>query len=303
MKTALTLALVLLLCVAAVIGRAAFLVVAVEGLTDDTGPSPLMLGMDIPGQQWVLYGDAADRYDLPEDLLAAVAKVGCEHGRADSCTRLAGADTDGVSGAWTASVEDPWLDVTTVDGIGARLAASDAAGDPLGALTAVGFTADQRAMVVSWAVAYGWIPEDPERVLRQAVLDHPNIELHPTARADVEHGVADWRVLNALLVMATSHRLSFVGPIRGGHSRFVEGTDRESNHYDGRAVDIPVVDGQRVDDENEAARHAVELVLHNTLGGATRPDEIGAPWPYRVRYGDRSFTDRHDDHLHFGWDV
>lgn len=133
--------------------------------------------------------------------------------------------------------------------------------------------------------------------LGNAVLSHPNIVLSLPARRDVEAGTADGRALSLLLALAERHRL-VAGPIKSGHTYFVRGTFRVSNHSFGRGVDISVIDGNRVAAANPNAYDAVLFVL--TLESPMRPDEIGSPWRFD---SEGSFSDSdHRDHIHVGWE-
>ncbi len=106
----------------------------------------------------------------------------------------------------------------------------------------------------------------------------------------------DRRVRALLVAIATHHRIR-VSCIRTGHSRYVKGTDRVSNHTAWRAVDVDQVDGQPVSPSNTAAR---ELARWIGQGGAgVRPSEVGSPWAFGRRPW---FTDPgHRDHLHVGF--
>jgi hypothetical protein len=110
--------------------------------------------------------------------------------------------------------------------------------------------------------------------------------------------VVDGRVLEALLYLAVDHRLSEVGPFVTGHSLYVAGTTRISNHAVGRAVDIPIVDGRAVSVTNVAAKAAAGSLLG--LPRELRPDELGSPW-YFPSNTVTSFTEGHGDHLHIGY--
>ena len=136
--------------------------------------------------------------------------------------------------------------------------------------------------------------------LADAVLSNPRIGLRPAARRDVERGAVDPRVLVVLLVVAERHELSWVGPFATGHSFFVHGTHRPSNHAFGRAVDVPMVDGSAVTARNEGARDAVRLVA--ALPPSMRPDETGCPWADLEALPGVFSDQSHDDHLHFGFD-
>lgn len=138
---------------------------------------------------------------------------------------------------------------------------------------------------------------DPEG-LRAGVLENPAIILSPSARADVADGTVDPRVLGVLLALAEFHELTRVGPIITGHSYYVRGTSRVSNHVHGRAVDITTIDGAPVSPANEGAREAMERIVE--LPSLLRPDELGGPWALQGG-GLRSFTRDHLDHLHIGF--
>jgi hypothetical protein len=139
--------------------------------------------------------------------------------------------------------------------------------------------------------------ELPTGDLGAQVSANPRIALSVAARSDIESGVADPRILAALFVLAEDHTLDRVGPIRTGHSYFVNGTNRVSNHVFGRAVDISAVDGAPVSARNVGALELTKLLL--SLPDAIRPDEVGSPWRMPVA---GSFTDAHHrDHIHLGW--
>jgi hypothetical protein len=260
---------------------------------------------DIPIEMGGLYERAADRFGIPWPLLAAVGRVECDHGRDPRCSRPNEAGAEGpmqflpatfARWSWASGSPDPSpYDATdAVCAAAAKLAADGAATDPSAALFSYNHSAAYVAEVESWALRYGWEPPEAS-VLATAVLDHPRLRLRPLAEADIRAGLVDPRVLRLLLVAATTHRLSSVGPLVSGHGYFVSGTDRPSNHAFGRAVDIPVVDGEPVSKDNDAALDVVSLVGHDV-------DEVGSPWPHPLD-GPRTFDEGHSDHLHFGWDA
>jgi hypothetical protein len=113
----------------------------------------------------------------------------------------------------------------------------------------------------------------------------------------------DWRSprldrrARALLVAAATHHRIRVSCLHAGHSWYVKGTTRLSNHSVWRAVDIDRVDGHPVSPSNPAAR---ELALWvGRLSGFMQPSEVGSPWDF----GDRPwFSDNgHQHHLHIGF--
>jgi hypothetical protein len=106
----------------------------------------------------------------------------------------------------------------------------------------------------------------------------------------------DHQVRTLLVAAADRHRIR-VSCLRTGHSWYVKGTRRVSNHSLWRGVDVDQVDGRPVSPANIAARR---LALWIGRGGAgVQPSEVGSPW----RLGGRPwFTDAgHQGHLHVGF--
>jgi hypothetical protein len=128
------------------------------------------------------------------------------------------------------------------------------------------------------------------------VLSSPAIKLPKSAERDVKGGLVDDRVLQVLLIAATQHSLR-VGPFVTGHSYFVAGTNRVSNHVFGRAVDITMVDGRAVSNENVGAHDLVRTFL--ALQSPLRASEVGSPWRFDAP-GIRCVLKGHQDHLHWG---
>jgi hypothetical protein len=88
-----------------------------------------------------------------------------------------------------------------------------------------------------------------------------------------------------------------VSCLRTGHSTYVQGTRRVSNHTVWRAVDIDRVDGQPVGPASPAARALATWL--DRLDGPLRPAEIGSPFTIGHRPW---FTDEgHQAHLHIGY--
>jgi hypothetical protein len=107
----------------------------------------------------------------------------------------------------------------------------------------------------------------------------------------------DRRVRQLLAATAARHRVR-VSCLHAGHSRYVAGTTRVSNHSAWRAVDLDQVDGRPVAPSNQAARALARWVGRG--GAGVRPSEVGSPWDFGQRPW---FTDAaHQDHLHVGFD-
>jgi hypothetical protein len=105
------------------------------------------------------------------------------------------------------------------------------------------------------------------------------------------------RRIRTLLVAAADRQPIRVSCLHSGHSWYVKGTRRISNHSVWRGVDLDQVDGRPVSPSNSAAR---QLALWIGRGGTgVQPSEVGSPWPF---WGRPWFTDPgHRDHLHVGF--
>jgi hypothetical protein len=106
----------------------------------------------------------------------------------------------------------------------------------------------------------------------------------------------DRRVRKLLAAAAPRHRIR-VSCLRTGHSWYVKGTRRVSNHSVWRGVDVDQVDGRPVSPSNTAARQLARWIGHG--GAGVQPSEVGSPW----NFGGRPwFTDSgHQGHLHVGF--
>jgi hypothetical protein len=113
---------------------------------------------------------------------------------------------------------------------------------------------------------------------------------------DLASGRLDLRVQAILAALAEHHTIR-ISCLRTGHSRYVKGTRRVSNHTVWRAVDLDQIDGQPVSPSSPAARSLVGWL--DRLDGPLRPSEVGSPF----RLGGRPFfTDEgHQGHIHIGY--
>ena len=106
----------------------------------------------------------------------------------------------------------------------------------------------------------------------------------------------DRRVRTVLVAAAGAYRIR-VSCLRSGHSWFVKGTRRVSNHSVWRGVDVDQVDGRPVNLSNVAARQLALWIGRGRAG--VQPSEVGSPWAFGARPW---FTDAaHQGHLHVGF--
>jgi hypothetical protein len=105
------------------------------------------------------------------------------------------------------------------------------------------------------------------------------------------------RRVRALLVAASVQYRIRVSCLRSGHSWYVKGTGRVSNHSVWRGVDVDQVDGRPVSPSNTAARRLALWIGRGQAG--VQPSEVGSPWAFGVRPW---FSDAaHQGHLHVGF--
>jgi hypothetical protein len=116
-------------------------------------------------------------------------------------------------------------------------------------------------------------------------------------RPDLRSPRLDARVAR-LLTSVTAHGWRVrVSCVHSGHSKYVHGTRRVSNHFVWRAVDLDMVDGRPVSPGNGRARALARWL--GTLRGELRPSEVGSPWLFGP--GPWFSDDGHQGHIHVGF--
>lgn len=295
---------------------------ALGALEADGAPAgslgPMPATAEIPPERLALYQEAGAAFSVPWEILAAVGKVECDHGRDLACLvpNVAGAAGPmqflpstwaryaSASGSPAPSIYHPR---DAVHAAGAKLAADGVGRDPWAAVRSYNPSDAYVASVLAFALAYGWQPTH-EGLLARAALSHPRLRLSPGAGGDVRRGVVDERLLAVLLVGGTRHDLGSIGPLVSGHSDCVGGGARRSrpdcslsNHIFGRAADVFSVDGKAVSVRNQAARALLDEIL--ALPAAIRPDEIGVPFPDYDPLPGVFSNAAHRDHLHLGFET
>jgi hypothetical protein len=133
----------------------------------------------------------------------------------------------------------------------------------------------------------------------QAVLDDERIELPDSAVWDIHRGEVDRQLLVLMARMADQTPYGVV-VLDTGHPWEIFGTDRQSKHSMGKAVDIHRLDEDDpwvIEDRQEgSATHEFVRWIYE------QPElsEVGSPWALDG-FGGRSFSDPlHQDHLHVG---
>jgi hypothetical protein len=290
---------------------------------------------DIPRRYLGLYTDAAETCrGLSWQVLAAIGKIESDHGRSPAPGVRSGVNrfgccagpmqfnlTNGPPSTWDtwgtgirAHVYDPAHAIPA--------AARKLCGDGLAQPQAVGRDPCPQVLgppalhvalkrynnacwyvheVVTLAGRYTTTAPDPARdPFLRALAANPNITTTTSRgcnpRPDLTSGRLDLRVQSLLAVIADRHQIR-LSCLRSGHSRYVKGTTRLSNHTLWRAVDIDRVDGHPVGPTSQPAKTLVLWL--NGLQGPLRPSEIGSPFPIGHR---PYFTDEgHQHHIHVGY--
>jgi hypothetical protein len=139
--------------------------------------------------------------------------------------------------------------------------------------------------------------ELPAQAAALAML--PGVDLPAAALADLADGVVQAVVIDALIELAEEFELS-VCVFRSGHPENVFGTNRVSNHTQGRAVDVWAIDGRPVVTMDAADPTLLRFIEAARDAGGTQiggPVDLDGP-------GGVHFTDHvHQDHVHIGFRV
>ena len=277
---------------------------------DQVAPSDLALD-EIPPEYLGIYQAAAATCEgLDWTILAAVHKVetGFGSGKATSSAGAQGPmqfmpatfEAYGVDGDadGTADINDLEDAIFSA----ANLLCANGAGNPEHLASAIwnyNHSDTYVNEVLAIASSYGVlsVPGGVAHASTTDLLRNPRVSLTPYARADLEAGVVDSRLVSLLSWLAERHSFT-VSVFKTGHSKYTR-SGSISLHYLGRGADIFIVDGGPVSATNV---HARETVLEMaSLEGEIRPDELGHPFGAIGFPG--GFTDSdHDDHIHVGFD-
>jgi hypothetical protein len=279
---------------------------------------------DIPADFLTLYQAAADTCPgLSWTVLAAIGKVETDHGRLRAPGVTSGANFAGAAGPMQFGIGGKAGNTWAAYGIDGSQPPDGVANvyDPADAIHSAAryLCANGAPQQLDQALfAYNHAGWYVDKVLAQAqryaaapalvvgavdassLLANPRLRLTENARYDLERGVVDARVVGLLELLLQSYTVD-VSVFSTGHSTYVKGTDKVSNHIPGRAVDIFALNGEPVSALSGAARAVTAWLA--TGQGPLRPDELGTP------FGEFAslpgvFTDAsHQDHLHIGYEA
>jgi hypothetical protein len=130
----------------------------------------------------------------------------------------------------------------------------------------------------------------------RGVLISNRILLPPAARYDVKSGRVHDSVLGAMLTLGRTYRIH-VSVVRSGHPIYVFGTDRLSDHPQGRAFDTWAIDGRSVVDPATP-----RALVEDYMRAAAAAGSYNVGGPYLLGAAPQWFTDdTHHDHVHAGF--
>lgn len=137
--------------------------------------------------------------------------------------------------------------------------------------------------------------------------NHPGVaKIVASFVSDAESGIISANLIWILKFLADNlasrgHQL-FIGVGKTGHHRYVRGTNKESNHYHGRGVDVGIKGIPFTDMRGHPAVQVVYDLLGSLHGaGVRKPYTCGGPppQPARIKGGTLWFTNAdHLDHFH-----
>lgn len=282
-------------------------VIAIAG--EDVAPSDRAL-REIPPNLLPVYRAAAATCDgLEWAVLAAIHKVETGFGRGQATSsKGAQGPMQFMPGTWDSYGSDGDADgVADVNNVrdailsAAYFLCENGAGDPSRLATAIwnyNHSDSYVAEVLNLATSYGVLALGAvAKAAPSDLLNNPRLTLTSSARADLEAGIVDPRIVAVLDAISRRYAIG-ITVFKSGHSiRTRSGSI--SNHYYGRAVDIFSVDGHIVSRFNTSARQVVKWLAD--LPRSIRVDELGHPF-VRLRFAGGFSDNDHDHHLHIGFD-
>ncbi|MCB0828960.1 MAG: lytic murein transglycosylase, partial [Solirubrobacterales bacterium] len=272
---------------------------------------------EIPNYYMRGFEDAASRYELGRRgvwVLAAVARMESDYGRGMNRTERADTGVMGMS-------REEWKRYG-VDGDGDGLVRRSQPWDAIASFARLLWSepsietglfehnhaawyveaamADAKLIAgecdtskATWNIAY------PAAGTAVTQINWGNLQiLNPSARADIQNGLIDPRVINLLAILTQNHTL-LVSSLRSDHGMMTS-SGNVSNHYYGRAVDIAAVDGVSCTDMSPEGPCATVGRLLTLLPDGAKPDELIYGFDLDGDGPAFAMAD-HRDHIHAGF--
>ena len=139
--------------------------------------------------------------------------------------------------------------------------------------------------------------------LGRSVLGDPRIDIYSCGRQDIQGGLIDRRVLIVLKYLAGSGLKPTVSALKCGHSKFVAGGGRVSDHWYGRAVDVAAINGIPIlGNQQDGGIADITIRRLLLLRGFVKPSQIISLRTYQGFDNTLALSD-HDDHIHVGFSA
>jgi len=137
--------------------------------------------------------------------------------------------------------------------------------------------------------------------LGRRVLEDTRIDIYQCGRDDIRAGVIDKRVLVTLKWLAGAGLRPTVSSLKCGHSMYVAGGGRISDHWFGRALDISAVNGISIlGNQQDGGITDITIRKLLELKGIMEPTQIISLRTYAGAENTLALSD-HDDHIHIGF--
>jgi len=137
--------------------------------------------------------------------------------------------------------------------------------------------------------------------LARRVLADPRIDVYQCGRDDIRAGLVDKRVLVTLEWLSGAGLRPTVSSLKCGHSKYVAGGGRISDHWFGRAVDISAINGIAIlGNQQDGGITDITIRKLLELRGALEPSQIISLRTYAGTDNTLALSN-HDDHIHVGW--
>jgi hypothetical protein len=137
--------------------------------------------------------------------------------------------------------------------------------------------------------------------LGRSVLTDPRIDIYDCGRTDIQGGLIDKRVLIAMKYLAGSGLRPTISALKCGHSKYVAGGGRISDHWYGRAVDVAAVNGIPIlGNQQDGGITDITIRRLLQLNGSMKPSQIISLRTYQGADNTLAMSD-HDDHIHIGF--
>ena len=167
--------------------------------------------------------------------------------------------------------------------------------------TAIYRAAGSNPFVSQKTVSVGQMLLETKEQLGKSVLTDPRIDIYECGRDDIKAGQVDKRVLITIKYLAGSGLRPTISSLKCGHSKFVAGGGRISDHWYGRAVDIAAVNGIPIlgnQQDGGIADITIRKLLE--LKGSMMASQIISLRTYQGADNTLALPD-HDDHIHIGF--